>query len=67
MPYQVSAGPIGGDRGPNRYSDRLSNTTSQVILRENLDNILNTVENLESVERVSNLIDFLRVPRPQGR
>ncbi len=132
IPYQVSAGLIGGDPGPKWYSDRLSKspelkdlikrvtvspdeecdkalrerrvrmakisvrtkdgkqyggrteqggrvstaeevkgkfttTTSQAIRREQLDNILNTVENLESVERVSHLIDLLGVPLPQGQ
>ena len=131
IPYQVSAALVGGERGPNWYSDKVAKspeladmlkrvtmshdketddafwernlcmckvavhtrsgerytrsveqaglvrsadevrnkfmtTTTQVIDRGQIDKILNTIDSLESVGNVSELVDLLRVPAPRG-
>ena len=54
-------------RTVQEVKDKFITTTSQVISREQLDKILGTIDTLESVDKVSELIDLLRVPRPQAR
>ena len=42
--------------------DKFITTTSQVVDRGQADQILATIDNLEAVEKVSELIDLLRIP-----
>ena len=55
--------------GYNRSAEEVRNkftTTTQVIDRGQVDKILGTIDNLESIGNVSELIDLLRIPAPRG-
>ena len=53
-------------RSSEEVRNKFVATTSQVIGRDRVDKILNTVDNLESVEKISELMDLLSSLPPTG-
>ena len=65
--YSRRVDQAGRVRNAEEVRDKFITTICQVIDREQVDKILSTVEALEGAERLSELIDLLRVPTPRDR
>ena len=61
---RVDAAPL--VRSDGEIRNKFVTTCSQVIDRDQVNRIMNTVENLESAGNISELIDLLRIPSPRS-